>query len=75
MACDPAGGVSKREASATRMRLSRERRRDGMRVIAFQIRKSEVAELVRRGLLSAGDCHDRDAIARALGRLLDQMLW
>ncbi len=63
-----------RAASAARMRLSRARQRDGLRVIAFQIRESEVAELMRLGLLPDAARHDRDAIARALGRLLDKML-
>ncbi len=56
------------------MRLSRERRRDGMRVIPFHIRESEVAGLVRRGLLAREAAEDRDAIAKALGRFLDHVL-
>jgi hypothetical protein len=42
---------AQRAAAAERMRLSRSRRRDGLRVIAFQIRESEVVELVLLGLL------------------------
>ena len=37
--------------AAERMRHSRERRRDGMRVIPFEIRDEEIEALVKRGLL------------------------
>ncbi len=63
-----------RVAAAKRMRLCRERRRDGMRVIPFHIRESEITGLVRRGLLAREAAEDRDAIAKALGRFLDHVL-
>ncbi len=59
--------------SADRMRLSRQRRREGMRVIPFEARDSEMAALVARGYLAPADANSRDAIATALGTLLDQM--
>jgi hypothetical protein len=56
------------------MRRSRELRRKGLRHIGLDVRDSEIAELVHRQLLAEADRHDREAIATALGKLLDQML-
>ncbi len=61
-------------AAAERMRRSRERRRDGMRFVGIDVRDSEIAELVRRGLLAADDTDDHAAIAEAVGALLDEMM-
>ena len=61
-------------SSADRMRRSRELRRKGLRHIGLDVRDTEIAELVRRQLLAEADRHDREAIATALGKLLDQML-
>jgi hypothetical protein len=57
--------------AAERMRVTRLRRRDGMRVIPFEIRDSEIEGLVKRGLLDPVARNERSAIARALGNLLD----
>jgi hypothetical protein len=59
--------------AAERMRLTRQRRRDGMRVIPFEVRDGEIANLVKLGLLDAAARENREAIARALGTLLDQI--
>jgi len=53
------------------MRLSRKRRRGGIRVIPFEVRNSEVDNLVAVKLLDPAHRDDRAAIARALGNLLD----
>ena len=56
--------------SAARMRLTRERRRDGMRVVPLEARDAEIDGLIRCGLLPADQRGDREAIARAFGVLL-----
>jgi hypothetical protein len=55
------------------MRLSRLRRRDGTRVIPFEVRDVEIENLIRLELLDAAVREDRTAIARALGNLLDRI--
>jgi hypothetical protein len=55
------------------MRLSRLRRRDGMRVIPFEVRDAEIEGLVTHGLLDPARRNDREAIARALGNLIDRI--
>jgi len=65
----------RRRSGAERMKLSRQRRRDGFAgVIAVEVRQSEVATLVARGFLADAKRHDRAAIAEGLGRLLDLVL-
>jgi hypothetical protein len=44
------------------------------RGIAFDIRQSEVEKLVLRGFLAPNARRDPDAIAVALGKLLDKVL-
>jgi hypothetical protein len=43
-------------------------------MVPFEIRESEVDELVRRKLLDRTQRHDRWHIAHALGTLLDRVL-
>jgi hypothetical protein len=59
--------------AAQRMRRSRELRRKGLRIVQFAVRATEVEALVTYGFLDLVDRDDRAAIARALGRLLDQI--
>ena len=59
---------------AERIRLTRQRRRDGLRAIRFEIRDDEIEGLVTRGLLDPVARNDQNAIARALGGLLDVIL-
>ena len=59
--------------AAERMRLSRLRRRDGMRVVPFEVRDAEIEGLVTHGLLDPSCRNDREAIARALGNLIDRI--
>ena len=61
-----------RSPAAERMRLSRARRRKGLRMIRFAIRDSEVDGLVNHGLLDTACRNDRVAVAKALGGLLDR---
>jgi hypothetical protein len=55
------------------MRLSRERRKDGMRVVPIEVQDAEIDGLVACGFLAAADRANRDSIARALGMLLDRL--
>src|ERR1700722_14616504 len=57
--------------AAERMRVTRQRRRDGLRIIPFEIRDDEIEGLVTHGLLDPVARNDRNAIARAVGGLLD----
>lgn len=59
--------------AAERMRRSRELRREGVSIVQFAVCDIEVDALVNHGLLDPADCGDRAAIARTLGRLLDQI--
>ena len=60
--------------SARRMRLHRERRRDGMRCLMVELHDTEVDALVRRGLLKPETRHDRNAVADALYDHLERTL-
>jgi hypothetical protein len=59
-------------AGAERMRVSRQRRREGMRCFTIEMREAEIARLVMLGWLSAASRHDRNAIVQALYKFLDQ---
>jgi hypothetical protein len=61
-------------AGTLRQRRTRQRRRNGLRSIEFDIRRNEVEKLVLRGFLAPDDRDDADAIARALGALLDRVM-
>ena len=60
--------------AAERMRLTRQRRKDGLRCLMVELRKSEIGELVRRGYLSDDGRNDSDAIKTALYWFLDYQL-
>jgi hypothetical protein len=55
------------------MRITRLRRKDRLRVIPFEIRDDEVEGLMKLDLLNPGDRNNRDAIARALGTLMNRI--
>jgi hypothetical protein len=59
--------------AAERMRRSRNRRRMGIRCYTIQLRDSEIAALVRRGLLSTQEQTDRIAIVKAMHAFLDHI--
>ena len=61
-------------AAAERMRLHRERRRQGLRCIIVELRETEIEALVRRGLLEAETRNDKYAVRKALYDHLDQTL-
>jgi hypothetical protein len=58
---------------AERMRVARQRRRDGLRCIPLEIRDDEIEALVTAGLLRSDARNDFNAIAAALGKLLDRL--
>ena len=53
-------------AAAERMRLHRERRRQGLRCLMIEIRESEVDILIGKGLLDGEMRNDPDAVCDAL---------
>jgi len=59
-------------SGAQRMRLYRERRRRGLLCIKVQVRRSEVEALIACGLLQPAQRQDRNALAAALHRYLDE---
>ena len=60
--------------AAERMRLHRERRRNGMRSLWIELRVTEIDALVMIGLLKVETRHDPNAIREALYEYLDQTL-
>ena len=58
---------------AERMRLSRQRRRQGLRIVPLAVRDDDVAILVVRGFLAAAKRDNPIAIALAMGELLDAL--
>jgi hypothetical protein len=64
---------AQQEAVSPGARRMRERRRKGLRIIPFHIRDIEIAALVRLGYVSPDRAADREALAVALGILLDQL--
>jgi hypothetical protein len=58
--------------AAKRMRLTRQRRANGLRCVTLEIRDSEIDALVARGLLA--DRNDPEAIVQSLYVLLDRVL-
>lgn len=72
-------GLAKRvplipSAAAERMRLHRERRRQGLRCIIVELRETEIDALVRRGLLEGETRNDKYAVRMALYEYLDNTL-
>jgi hypothetical protein len=56
------------------MRRSRRRRRKGLRCFVLELRDTELAALVRRGLLAEDEQSDRRAVVKAMYKLLDSTL-
>ena len=63
-----------RVGSAERMRRCRARRRAGYRCVVIEISNDEIGGLVRRGLLSADDREDLDAIQTAVYGFFEQTI-
>jgi hypothetical protein len=63
-----------RSAAAERMRLHRQRRRDGLRCLTIELRETEIEALCRGGYLPAERLSDRSAIIYALYRFFEAQL-
>ena len=67
--------AAKRSSSvAHRMRLYRARKLAGLRCLTLEVRETEIAALVRRGLLRADSQTDDNAVRDAFYSLLDRSL-
>jgi hypothetical protein len=53
------------------MRLLRQRRREGAIVVDLEVFAVERVQMVRRGLIRPDELLDREAVARAVGRILE----
>ena len=60
--------------AAARMRLHRERRRQGLRCLTIELRETEIDVLIGEGLLSSEMRHDSRVVREALYAHLDQTL-
>jgi hypothetical protein len=60
-----------RSAAAERMRLHRERRRNGMRCLTIELHETEIDALMREGLLKSETRNDPSAVSDALYAFLD----
>jgi hypothetical protein len=61
-------------AAAERMRLHRERRRNGMRCLTIELRETEIDALIRNGFLNREMRNNQFAIRDALHSFLDETL-
>jgi len=63
-----------RSAAAERMRLHRERRRNGLRCLTIELRETEIEALIRIGFLRAEMRNDPSAVSKALYGYFDRTL-
>jgi hypothetical protein len=70
----PSASELVRSAAAERMRLHRERRRNGMRCLTIELRETEIDALIREGLLKSETRNDPSAVTKALYAHLDGTL-
>ena len=66
--------ASRPSLAAGRMRLHRQRRRDGLRCLMIELRETEIDALIQRGLLNNETRNDPGAIIDALYAFLDSTL-
>jgi hypothetical protein len=74
MAIPPTPDPVVRSAAAERMRLHRERRREGLRCLMIELRETEIDALIRKGLLRAEMRNDQNAVSEALYAYIDRTL-
>jgi hypothetical protein len=70
----PTAGPVFRSAAAERMRLHRERQRQGLRCLTVELRETEIDTLICRGMLKADARNDPGAVCKALYAHLDRTL-
>lgn len=58
-------------SASARMRVSRQRRREGLFCLNVEVRFSEVDRLIAIGLLPPEERYDRNAIVQAIYKFLD----
>jgi hypothetical protein len=63
-----------RSAAAERMRLHRDRRRNGLRCLSIELRETEIDALIRKGLLKSETRNNSRAVTDALYAFLDRTL-
>jgi hypothetical protein len=63
-----------RSPAAERMRLRRERKRNGLRCLMIEIRETEIDSLIRKRLLDKEMRNDAGAVSEALYRWFDREL-
>ena len=61
-------------AAAQRMRLHRERKRNGMRCLTIELRETEIDGLIHKGLLKTETRNDVNAVLEALYEHLERTL-
>ena len=66
--------ASRPSLAAGRMRLHRQRRREGLRCLMIELRATEIDALIRKGLLNSETRDDTSAIIDALYAFLDSTL-
>ena len=74
MASPPSAERTARSAAAERMRLHRERRRNGMRCLTIELHETEIDALIRKGLLKSETRNDPSAVNDALYAFFDAKL-
>ncbi len=74
MTNEPSERVYLIPSAAERMRLHRERRRQGLRCLTIELRETEIDVLVRRGWLKAETRNDVNAIRTALYKYFESTL-
>lgn len=66
--------VTTASPTMSRMRLHRARKLAGLRCLTLEVRDTEIAALIRKGLLHPDSRYDGKAIRTALYTLLDRQL-
>jgi hypothetical protein len=70
----PTAATASRSAAAERMRLHRERRRQGLRCLMIELRETEIDALIRKGLLKPETRNDPSFVSEALYAFLERTL-
>ena len=71
---DAVAEIHARSPAAERMRLHRERKKNGMRCVMIELRETEIDALIKRKLLNAEMRDDPEAIIEALYGWFEQAL-
>ena len=65
---------TQRSPAAERMRLHRERKKNGMRCVMIELRETEIDVLIRKGFLTADTRNDTSEIIDAIYAYFDREL-